>query len=215
MGDDQTDEGDVEDSRHRQKSKVAPRHQNAEDGDFGSAEQQDETVHPDDQHADLGRPRAEKRDVKNAGYAGSDIGEDRQCMVARQREQGRVHAHEWRQTHANGDQQVSDDIDGLIDEIPIFRPLDLPDARQGPIERIARPVQDEAEGGQPQELDRPMGEDVSQQGDDAAEHAESRDHVGRHGSRQRLRHPDQQLALEAGKEAVVDTQHWTRRLEAS
>lgn len=104
----------------------------------------------DEPDAQFRRTETEGREPEDAAEVIVDEDVDADQVIADQREQRGIHPHMQGQAETAHDHQVAEGIDRVIEEIAVGRAFDPTMSREASVERIAEPVDDESERGEPE-----------------------------------------------------------------
>jgi len=113
------------------------------------------------QDSQLGRSKAEVRHAEYAGRVGGQIRFSANEQVGGEQGQRHERIYQARQRHPCKQERRPREIDDVIDVIAVSWTFAAPDARDGSVQTVAKPVENEKEIHQPQRAWVPRGKRVA------------------------------------------------------
>jgi hypothetical protein len=127
--------------------------------------------------------------------------------IAKQRKQRHVQTDIGGKPGAGHDRQVAQRIDGMIEKIAVARPVYPAVTGEAAVERIAEPVDDDAERRQPEKRWMQAGRRIADEHQRGAGDANSGEPVGGDGARHMQAKPVEDIAFAAGENIFLNARN--------
>ena len=158
----------------------------------------------DHEQPELRRTRARERDLEHVARDRHEVDVDHHQVVPDDEEERGGQLHQRRKPQADEDQKRRNRIALVVDVKAVALAADVADAGEGAIERIAPPVNDEAERRQPQPVQAVLREDVGGADHDGRDQPDHRQRVRRYPLGKPVGHARQGPLFEASDRGLVD-----------